>query len=75
MFDMQVADAGMVEVRNGRLIEESLGFEDTVTANVLRLFFEKRLARRAAVNVLALPAHLIFLSEGVVRTASKGRRH
>jgi hypothetical protein len=74
MSDMQVADAVMVEVTNGRLIVESLGFEDTVMANVLTLFSGTRPVRKAEVNALALPIHLIVLFEGVVRTASKDRQ-
>jgi hypothetical protein len=72
---MQVGDAVRVEVRDWRRIVESLGFEDTVTANVLKLFVGKRLVRKAEVNALALPAHSTFLSEGVVRIVLKGLRH
>jgi hypothetical protein len=72
---MQVGDAVMVEVRVGTRFVESLGFEDTVMVNVLKLFFGTRLARMTEANALALPVHSIFLSEGAVRTVLKGLRH
>jgi hypothetical protein len=72
---MQVGDAAMVEARDGWRIVESLGFEDMVTVNGLKLVVGKRLVRKAEVNALALPVHSTFLSEGVVRIVLKGLQH
>lgn len=75
MSDMQVGGAVMGEVSVAGRIVESLGFEDTVTVNVLKLFVEKMLARKSAVNALALPVRSTVLFEGAVQTVWRGRRH
>ena len=72
MFGMRVVGVVMVEVRVGSRIVESLGFEDRVMVNVLKLFFGKRLVRKIEGNALALLIRSVSLFGGVVRTVLKG---
>ena len=53
---------------------ELQGFEDMVLANVLKLFADKMLEKKAGVNALALLIRSIFWSEGVVQTVLRGLR-
>ena len=57
MSGTQAADAVVSEVRKESWIVESLGCEDRVMANVLKLVFGTKPARRTVVSALAPPVH------------------